>query len=135
MESGGWTGLNENNAMSALTKIEVKVEAELGTKYSFLVATNIVDSRPPKHRPTGTLERWSLVPIIMVEIVATDNVASRLLKATNCNTNSSCQKKKKITLEIVATNIVASRPPNGDRLQHQLLVPKVHIRLPFIPPG
>ena len=25
-------------------------------------------------------------------------------------------KKKKITMEIVATNVVASRPPNGDRL-------------------
>ena len=27
---GGWTGLNENNAKSALTKVEVKVTAELG---------------------------------------------------------------------------------------------------------
>ena len=35
MESGGWTGLNENNAMSALTKIEVKVEAELGKNTRF----------------------------------------------------------------------------------------------------
>ena len=26
----GWTGLNENNAKSALTKVEVKVKAELG---------------------------------------------------------------------------------------------------------
>ena len=35
------------------------------------------------------------------------------------------EKKKKITLEIVATNVVASRPPNGDRLQRRPLVPKV----------
>ena len=33
------------------------------------------------------------------------------------------RKKKKITVEIVATNVVASRPPNGDRLQRQPLVP------------
>ena len=29
------------------------------------------------------------------------------------------KKKKKITVEIVATNVVASRPPNGDRLQRR----------------
>ena len=29
------------------------------------------------------------------------------------------EKKKKITAEIVATNVVASRPPNGDRLQRR----------------
>ena len=29
------------------------------------------------------------------------------------------RKKKKITVEIVATNVVASRPPNADRLQRQ----------------
>ena len=34
------------------------------------------------------------------------------------------ERKKKITVEIVATNVVASRPPNGDRLQRRLLVPK-----------
>ena len=33
------------------------------------------------------------------------------------------KKKKKITVEIVATNVVASRPPNGDRLQRRPLVP------------
>ena len=37
------------------------------------------------------------------------------------------KKKKKITAVIVATNVVASRPPNGDRLQRrrscQLLSP------------
>ena len=33
------------------------------------------------------------------------------------------KKKKKITAEIVATNVVASRPPNGDRLQRRPLVP------------
>ena len=33
------------------------------------------------------------------------------------------RKRKKITLEIVATNVVTSRPPNGDRLQHRPLVP------------
>ena len=33
------------------------------------------------------------------------------------------KRKKKITAEIVATNVVASRPPNGDRLQRQPLVP------------
>ena len=33
------------------------------------------------------------------------------------------KRKKKITVEIVATNVVASRPPNGDRLQRQPLVP------------
>ena len=31
--------------------------------------------------------------------------------------------RKKITAEIVATNVVASRPPNSVRLQHRLLVP------------
>ena len=31
------------------------------------------------------------------------------------------KKKKKITAEIVATNFIASRPPNGHRLQHQPL--------------
>ena len=34
------------------------------------------------------------------------------------------EKKKKITAEIVATNVIASRPANGDRLQHRPLVPK-----------
>ena len=29
------------------------------------------------------------------------------------------KKKKKITVEIVATNVVASRPPDGDRLQRR----------------
>ena len=33
------------------------------------------------------------------------------------------RKRKKITMEIVATNVVASRPPNGDRLQRRPLVP------------
>ena len=33
------------------------------------------------------------------------------------------EKEKKITVEIVATHVVASRPPNGDRLQHRPLVP------------
>ena len=33
------------------------------------------------------------------------------------------KEKKKITAEIVATNVVASRPPNGDRLQRRPLVP------------
>ena len=33
------------------------------------------------------------------------------------------KKKKKITVEIVATNVVASRPPNGDQLQRRQLVP------------
>ena len=32
------------------------------------------------------------------------------------------EKKKKITAEIVATNVVANRPPNGDRLQRRPLV-------------
>ena len=32
-------------------------------------------------------------------------------------------KKKKIMMKIVATNVVASRPPNGDRLQRRPLVP------------
>ena len=31
---------------------------------------------------------------------------------------------KKIMMKIVATNVVASRPPNGDRLQRRPLVPK-----------
>ena len=31
---------------------------------------------------------------------------------------------KKITVKIVATNVVASRQPNVDRLQHRPLVPK-----------
>ena len=35
--------------------------------------------------------------------------------------------KKKITVEIVATNVVASRPPNGDRLQRRPLVPIVFV--------
>ena len=30
-----------------------------------------------------------------------------------------------IMMKIVATNVVASRPPNGDRLQHRPLVPKL----------
>ena len=30
---------------------------------------------------------------------------------------------KRVTVEIVASNVVASRPPNGDRLQHRPLVP------------
>ena len=37
------------------------------------------------------------------------------------------KKKKKIMTEIVATNVVASRPPNGDRLQRRPLVPKVFV--------
>ena len=34
------------------------------------------------------------------------------------------KERKKITVEIVATNIVASRLPNGERLQRRPLVPK-----------
>ena len=34
------------------------------------------------------------------------------------------KEEKKIMVEIVATNVVASRPPNGDRMQRQPLVPK-----------
>ena len=30
-------------------------------------------------------------------------------------------------VEIVATNVVASRPPNGDRLQRRPLVPKKNL--------
>ena len=37
------------------------------------------------------------------------------------------EKEKKITVEIVATNVVASRPPNGDRLQRRPLVPKTYL--------
>ena len=37
------------------------------------------------------------------------------------------EKKKKIMMKIVATNVVASRPPNGDRLQRRPLVPIIHI--------
>ena len=33
------------------------------------------------------------------------------------------KKKGKIMMKIVATNVVASRPPNGDRLQRRPLVP------------
>ena len=33
------------------------------------------------------------------------------------------KEKKKIMMKIVATNVVASRPPNGDRLQRRPLVP------------
>ena len=33
------------------------------------------------------------------------------------------KKEKKIMMKIVATNVVASRPPNGDRLQRRPLVP------------
>ena len=33
------------------------------------------------------------------------------------------KKKEKIMAEIVATNVVASRPPNGDQLQRRPLVP------------
>ena len=33
------------------------------------------------------------------------------------------KKEKKIMKKIVATNVVASRPPNGDRLQRRPLVP------------
>ena len=34
------------------------------------------------------------------------------------------EKEKKITVEIVATNVVASRAPNSDQLQWRPLVPK-----------
>ena len=34
------------------------------------------------------------------------------------------EKREKIMMKIVATNLVASRPPNGDRLQRRPLVPK-----------
>ena len=33
------------------------------------------------------------------------------------------KKKMKITVEIVATNVVASRPPNGNQLQRRPFVP------------
>ena len=33
--------------------------------------------------------------------------------------------EKKITLKIVATSVVASRPPNGDRLQRRPLMPRM----------
>ena len=35
------------------------------------------------------------------------------------------KKKKKIKTFLVATNVVASRPPNRDRLQRRPLVPKL----------
>ena len=35
------------------------------------------------------------------------------------------KKKKKIKIFLVATNVVASRTPNGDRLQHRPLVPEI----------
>ena len=44
------------------------------------------------------------------------------------------KKKKKIMAEIVATNVVASRPPNGDRLQRRPLVPKGERMLRAIQP-
>ena len=39
------------------------------------------------------------------------------------------QINKKITAEIVATNIVASRPPDGNRLQRRPLVPTSYGRI------
>ena len=39
------------------------------------------------------------------------------------------EKKKKIMMKIVATNGVASRPPNADRLQCRPLVPIIVILL------
>ena len=35
------------------------------------------------------------------------------------------KKKKKITVKIVATNVIASQPPNVDRLHRRPLVPKI----------
>ena len=35
------------------------------------------------------------------------------------------KKKEKIMLFLMATNVVASRPPNADRLERHTLVPKV----------
>ena len=52
---------------------------------SFLVATNVVASRPPERRPTGTPH-------------------ARAKK-----------KEKKIMLFLVATNVAASRPPERRR--------------------
>ena len=43
------------------------------------------------------------------------------------------RKEKKITAEIVATNVVASRPPNGNRLQRRPLVPIVE-KVQELPP-
>ena len=37
--------------------------------------------------------------------------------------NGEEKEKKKIPVEIVATNIVASQPPKGDRLQRRPLMP------------
>ena len=37
------------------------------------------------------------------------------------------RKEKKIMAEIVATYVVASRPPNGDRLQRRTYVPILQI--------
>ena len=51
------------------------------------------------------------------------------------------KKKEKKTVEIVATNVVASLPPNGDRLQCRPLVPKsiygyIHLKCcAFFQPG
>ena len=45
------------------------------------------------------------------------------LTATDCNAAARAKKKKKIKTFLVATNVVASQPPNGDRLQRRPLVP------------
>ena len=42
------------------------------------------------------------------------------------------KKEKKIKTFLVATNVVASQPPNGDRLQPRPLVPKERFPYPKI---
>ena len=42
------------------------------------------------------------------------------------------KKEKKITVEIVATYVVASRSPNGDRLQRRLLEPIYSLTIDYL---
>ena len=44
-------------------------------------------------------------------------------KGGNGETRNETRKEKKRIMEIVSTNVVASRSPNGDRLQRRPLVP------------
>ena len=48
---------------------------------------------------------------------------------TKQETKQEMKREKKKIVDIVATNILASRPPNGHRLQHIMFVPIENTRL------
>ena len=64
-----------------------------------------------KGRDGGENEMKNEKKKIMAEIVATTSLPVNCLTATDCNAAARAKKEKKMKTILVATNVVASRPP------------------------